>query len=328
MHNIFPLVNPPIETYQGCSFILSVLLAYENTENVYYNNYINLECNNTDSFCNIDLNFTDVLWENYLLSGVAEMNLYHLKNIHRDYFVSFIKERIDQGNYLIFYSIDEYHLSYTTHYNHEHHLHDTYLYGYEDESFCVMAYKGGKLSKFNVPIWEILTGMYCQMSSNTDVSFCTFRPSHAANEVVNLSQMQKLFCDYYYSNYLGKKITTKIYGISTYDVLMKCIDKTISDRIKTLNIDLRPFRLFWEHKKVLKDHIEKIKEYIQLNYNISIMIIEIEKMADIIFKLIIKYSITKNSSLLKRVIIYLMQLRKEEEKFFYLLLDELSKNRF
>ncbi len=47
MRNKLPLAEPPNRTYQGNAFILGILMAYENTKNVYYNNYINLKCNKT-----------------------------------------------------------------------------------------------------------------------------------------------------------------------------------------------------------------------------------------------------------------------------------------
>ena len=61
-----PIIQPPIETYQGSSFILVILLAHENTESDYYN--------------------------------------------YRATLIEFMRERIDQDNYLIFYRIDEYFL--------------------------------------------------------------------------------------------------------------------------------------------------------------------------------------------------------------------------
>ena len=100
-----------------------------------YNNYINIQCIDTDNIEEVKLNFTNVLWENYRLSGIAEMNMYCLDNIHCDCFVNFIKERINQGNYLLFYNIDEYYLSYSNSFQNTHYCHDTYVYGYENSTF-------------------------------------------------------------------------------------------------------------------------------------------------------------------------------------------------
>lgn len=43
--------------------------------------------------------------EKYRLLGIAEMNLYNLKNIAQNKFTEFVKERIDQGNYIFFFRL-------------------------------------------------------------------------------------------------------------------------------------------------------------------------------------------------------------------------------
>ena len=71
-----PFIFPPIETYQGISFILGVMLAYPEYADIRYNNYINLECAETDQLYDMKLMFSDSMWEYYRASGLAEMNLY------------------------------------------------------------------------------------------------------------------------------------------------------------------------------------------------------------------------------------------------------------
>ncbi len=325
MKKILPLIHAPIETYQGTSFILSILLAYENMSDAYFNNYVNLQCNNTDNSYKMKLEFADVAWEDYRVSGIAEMNLYYLKNIHRDNFIDFIKERIDQGNYLIFYSIDEYYLSYSEHYKNDHFSHDTYVYGYEIDCFCVMAYKERKLSRFNIPMMELLMALYCHESALDDLSFCTFRPNHAVKEIFSLEKIKLSLSDYYHSEHTGNKNTSLVYGINTYDILLSCVRKAILNfGTELAYIDLCPFRLFWEHKKVLKDHITKINESIILDDMINGMINDIESKAMIIFKLMIKYSLNNDGHILESVVSYLLQLREKEEKLIYMLLIALG----
>lgn len=327
MKKMLPLADTPTETYQGTSFILSILLAYENTKNVYYNNYINLECNNVDDIFEIRLDFAGTSWENYRLSGVADMNMYYLRNIHEEKFAGFIKERIDQGNYILFYNIDEYYLSYSKHFQYDHLWHDTYIYGYDEEKFCVMAYRNRKLSKFDVPIYEIQKGMYFHENADKNLSFCTFRPNTIINESIDLLHIKQSFYNYLDSHYQTEENETKSYGISVYDALIKCLCRVLSDSgEKNSDIDFRPFRLLWEHKKIVKEHILKIIELLKFNSEISIMVEEIESIAEIIFRLVIKYSAVNDALLLKRVIYYLIQMREKEEKFICFLLDEFCKN--
>lgn len=312
MEKLLPLIHPPIETYQGSSFILGIILAYENIANAYYNNYINLECNNTNDIHNISLEFANISWDNYRMSGIAEMNLYHIANIPQNKFVDFIKERIDQGNYIIIYCIDEYYLSYTSCYKKHHNSHDTYIYGYNESHFFILAYKNGKLQKIHVPFKEIEEGLFSLLSNHCDLSFCTFRPNHAINVQANLCQIKQEFCNYLHSIDSNTLPNNKIYGINTYDVLSNCIKSFFNANPKT-GIDLRPFRLLWEHKKLMRNHLIKYSEIAFIEDNNSILLFdETEQTANMIFKLMIKYNITYNANLSKQAL-ELIDVLKEKE---------------
>lgn len=321
MKKILPLAVAPIEAYQGTSFILSVILSYENTADAYFNNYINVWCDNIHHSHKINLNFASVTWEDYRVKGVAEMNLYHLKNIHRDTFIDFIKERIDQENYLLFYNVDEYYLSYTGHFQNKHNIHDTYVYGYNDDFWNVLAYKGGKLTRFEVPMLELLRALYYREESIENVSFCTFRPNHSIKEVINLSKIKQSLWDYSNSEHLGNKSSASVvYGINTYDILIQCLKNALYEfNTDIFRVDLRPFRLFWEHKKVLKDHVLKLSEMVLIDNVVNETINEIESQSSIIFKLMIKYKINNDAHILEKVVAYLSQLKKKEEKLINLL---------
>ena len=75
-----PFCFPPIETYQGYSFVLGVLLAYPEYSEIQYRSYINLMCQKTDHLFSIDLTFTDALWDDYYKQGLIEKNVYDAAN--------------------------------------------------------------------------------------------------------------------------------------------------------------------------------------------------------------------------------------------------------
>lgn len=327
MEKVLPLADTPTETYQGSSFILSILLAHENTKNIYYNNYINLECDNVDDIFEVKLNFSGISWEDYRLCGVAEMNMYYLKNIHMDHFSGFIKERIDQGNYILFYDIDEYYLSYSKHFQYDHLWHDTYVYGYDQNEFYVMAYRNKKLARFGVPIHEIQSGLYYHEHADKNLSFCTFRPNSVISETIDPLRVKQSFCNYLCSHHQTDKNERKTYGIGIYDVLSNSLGVMLSNAGKKApEIDLRPFRLLWEHKRILKDHIMKMEEMMVFNPEIHIMTAQLESNAEIIFRLAMKYAALRDGVPLKKIAFRLSQMRDEEEKFIHLLLDDFCKN--
>lgn len=327
MEKVLPLADTPTETYQGGAFILSILLAHENTKNIYYNNYINLECDKVDDIFEVKLNFAGTSWEDYRLCGAADMNMYYLKNIHMDYFSEFIKERIDQGNYILFYNIDEYYLSYSKHFLYDHLLHDTYVYGYAQEEFFVMAYRNKKLARFGVPIREIQSGLYYHENADKNLSFCTFRPNSVIFESIDPLQVKRSLCNYLYSHYQIDKNERKTYGISIYDVLLKSLKAMLMNAAKKASdIDLRPFRLLWEHKRILKEHIIKMHEMLVFTPDIDIMAAQLESDAEIIFRTAMKYSALRNGDSLKKLSFHLSQMRDNEEKIIHLLLDDFDQN--
>lgn len=310
-----PLVMPPSATYQGAAFILGIILATPNIANEYYNNYIDLVCNNTEQMNELELEFARVTWEDFRLNGIAEMNLFHLKNIERDKFIGFINERIDQNNYILLYEIDEYYLSYSEYYHKDHFIHDTYIYGYDADSFYIMAYKEKKLTMQEVAKDEIVEGIYSYYNFGHDESFCTFRPCHSVAKAIDTNKIISSI-----KEYLGNKKEScdeKVYGLETYGVIQKCIlniYKNSKDDVCE-ELDIRVMRLLWEHKKVLNDHIQKLQEYIKTNNKITEKFVDLENISHDIFLMAIKYNLTHRKRILKTIIEALDILKDREKEY-------------
>lgn len=326
MEKILPFTWPPIETYQGTSFILGVLLATPSISSMYYNKYINLFCNNTYNTYQVELEFANVSWEDYRLSGVAELNTYSLCNIARRKAVDFIKERIDRGNYMLFYWLDEFYLSYSDNYKRRHFIHDTYVYGYKGDSFCAIAYSEKRLHRLYLPEKELEKALYKGENFN-EHSFSTFRPRCGYKEEVCLNKIKKELLDYYESTNSQKTDQGKVYGLSCYDVLIACVQRLIENKVQEQDaIDKRPFRILWEHKKVLKEHLKKMEELGEFENESCNIIIEIENETRIIFGMIIKFNLKPELAILYRVVYYLKQIKQKELLLILNILEILSKN--
>lgn len=313
MCKILPLVMPPVETYQDTSFILGIILAHDHTKNAFCNNYIGWFCNDTEKINDLRLRFSNVAWEDYRKCGIAEMDLYYLKNIAKNCFINFIKERIDQDNYILLYSVDEFYLSYSSHYAERHFIHDTYIYGYENNSFYIMAYSGRKLQTLMVPTYEILDAMYHGFSENPDTTFCTFRPYHAVSVQIDYDQIRQGLTDFIDEN--KQYNDGKAYGLLVYDILQKSILSIINNvDSNKKELDLRVFRMLWEHKKVLSHHIKLLDS----NYTDEADMVE--QLSHIVFSLSMKYSVTYNRALLYRITDYLNQIKEKETRLIRTLL--------
>lgn len=322
MEKKLPIVIPPIECYQGTSFVLGVISAHNMIANSFYNNYINWTCNDTDILSELTMDFADVTWEDYRLAGVAEMNLYYLKNISRDKFADFIRERIDQGNYLLFYKIDEYYLSYTGHYHKKHYIHDTYVYGYNDTHFLVMAYSDKRLQLLEVPVEEIADGLYNYMEEDEELNFCSFRPYHTASVQLDYDGMIEAFRKYMAG---GIGNDDQIYGVDVYNAFIKSIWLVAEGIVQTEDglLELTAFRMFWEHKKILSMHLEKIGQVENISEEILNEMYEIVQASYKVFMLALKYNVRFQKSILHKMIGYIKEIQERE----YSLLVQFLSNR-
>lgn len=304
-----PFIFPPIETYQGDSFILGIMLAYPEYADVQYNGYINLECEKTDRLSDMKLAFSDSLWESYRVSGLAEMNLYDVSNFSKKTLCQFICERIDQGNYLLFYDIDEYYLSYSAHFKRRHFNHDTYVYGYGADCFQVLAYRNEHLASFSIDKVEVINALVSgKARKNIDKRrhFCTYRPSINRAVRIDKAIIYEKIKAFYEAKGVADSSQEKVQGICVYDVLLNGMKSIEKDK----RVDLRPFRCLWEHKKLMKERIV----YLQDNSD-SNCINDLRSLCDkteIVFRLMMKYNMTFNVSIIDRVYQNLENIKRED----------------
>ncbi len=325
MSKVLEIMNPPIETYQGESFILGILLAYDNTKNIYYNNYINLATSKENNPRDFILRFTNSLWENYRLNGIANMDKCQLKGIPYDNFEDFIMECIDQGKYILLFGIDEYYLSYTDNYYDAHNIHDTYIYGYDEDNFYVMAYSKGHLSRITVDATEILEAVYSRMSSTEDSTFCTFYINESCNIEVDFPMMLNELKNYLMGIDNDTYIEGGASGINIYKELQQYTNyfmTHIYDEI--LPYDIRIFRELWEHKKIMYDRIELISSSFEIDQNIITSFRSIMDNSKQVFELAMKYKMLNSNSILEKIHIKLSEMEEEEVQLYTQLIDQLE----
>lgn len=300
-----PFVFPPIETYQGDSFILGIMLAYPEYADIQYNGYINLECEKTDCLSDMKLAFSDSLWEYYRVCGMAEMNLYDVSNFSKKTLCQFICERIDQGNYLLFYDIDEYYLSYSDNFKRSHTNHDAYVYGYSEDCFQVFAYRNEHLACFCIDKVEVINALVSRKArKNADKRrhFCTYRPS--INRTVRVDKA--MIYEKVKAFYKADSSQGKAQGICVYDVLLNGL-KSVKKGDK---VDLRPFRCLWEHKKLMKERMLYLQDNSDSNCTIDLG--SLCDKTEVVFRLMMKYNMTFNESIIDKVYQKLENIKRED----------------
>lgn len=324
---ILKLENQPIETFQGISFVQSIILAHDNVKNELYNNYINLVCNDSNNINNIIISFPDVTWEDFRLRDIVYMDIYKISNIKRNNFASFLKERIDHNDYILIFNIDEFYLTYSKAYRKIHNIHDTYIFGYDDHEFMVMAYKKNKLQRIRVNQNEIISGIYKIWSKDKDIGICTLHVNKLANIDIDLNNI--IIC---MKNYLESKDNSgevindnNIYGLNIY----KLLEKYLTEKKVGANVDLRIFRILLEHKKIMRLRIKALIDIYNVNTEFHNEIVEIEHMAESLFNMIIKYLKSYNTNIMERAVLVLKKIEYKERLLLRILitnLDEIYKN--
>lgn len=316
MYKELPFVKTAMKTYQGSSFIGNVIFSYDNVKNEYYNHYINIGSKSIDSVSirgNIALNYIDSIWDHYLNNGLAEMQLYYIKNLDKSKFISFLRERIDQNNYILFYKIDEFYLSYSDNYMKMHYIHDTYIYGYVNDFFIVFAYSKNKLERLLVPMEEIVEGIYNTLKEADDLSFCTFRVNKHVSVNLNIDMIKKNISEYLLPEQLDDD---HVYGIKTYEVIEKYLDMLKRCKNDELKIDMRVFRFLWEHKTIMKERFLYVSNICPIFKIETIKINDLENLSSSVFMMMLKYSVTKKKKLVELSMCRIREIQIKEENIF------------
>lgn len=339
-----PISWPITETYQFSSFVMSIILSHDNTKNLYENNYINLFCLDTDQLWHMDLEFWDVTWEDFRKYGIFEMDLFSINNFSSGALASFLRERIDQGNYLLLHMVDEFYLPYSEFYQNDHFVHDTYIYGYENEFFWVMAYSQKKLKQIKVSAMDIEQSLFSAKDYKPEVFFCSLRPNQAIHVNVDYHRIKQSFYEYlgYKKDFpqcnMQKNSNTNmltlvpsapkhkdnyVYGNQIYTVLNNCIDAMLINHDFTHSpIDIRPFRLLWEHKRILQNRINYIITQYNMPKDILYSFEDVIAQANTLFMLAIKYDVTNQKKILESIISQVNLLREHETELLTFFLDK------
>ena len=301
---------PISETYQLASFLMGIMSQNKSVQKVLINSYIDLFFSQND-WGEKTLGFTESLCESYRTKGIGEMDLFYLKNIAKDKCLGFLKERIDQDNYLLLYKIDEYELSYSYAYKKRHFIHDTYLFGYDDECFHVMAYSKNHLSLLRVPHQEIIDGLYSIV--NDEFHFCSFRIYHDIKVRVNIKEIL-----YQVEKYLSGGVNEQgeTTGILVYDCLMDLLIGTKIDKDEIRDINPKLFRMLWEHKKMIVYRNQYLAKKMNKLNTLTITAKNMEKKASMIMMLILKFNMSYDLDIIDRVEIYLKELMDEEREYW------------
>ena len=313
MEKVLPMYLPPGETYQETAFLMGAILQNESVRDAFYNSYINTyaEINEQGELV---LEFAGADCETYRQKGIGEMDLFYLKNIAREKCADFLKERMEQDNYLLLFSIDEYEISYSEYYRKKHFEHDTYLYGYDENDFFVMAYSDGHLKMMKVAQKEIVDSLYSHQEYFEDTQFCSFRIHHCAKENLNIEKIDEEIEAYLKGGF--DEAGGRMYGITTYDFVHELI-AYVREQNPEEKLSPKVFRMLWEHKKIMRIRNQHLKQFINGLETIESSIEKIEKLGSLMLMLTIKYNLKKDVEILDNIQQRLCDMMEMERSYLH-----------
>ncbi len=319
MKHLLRVDEPYIRTNQGSAFVQAIILAHENISDMALINYSNLYCNFKNEYQNIDLEFLNSSWEYYRSIGLADMSLFHRNVLVMKQFAMFLKERIDQNNYLLLYSVDEYYLPYTQHYMIRHYEHDTYIYGYEDNDFYVMGYLNDMLQTIRVSQEDISKAFFSSFLKES-TTFCTFKINQNVHVNYDIDMMLEGLEEYLYRGSVDEERQLAT-GIGVYDVIDKYLEHCFDCDLFPEKMNIKVFRTIWEHKKMLCARFQE-RQIINDEFRQSLYKCELEALA--IFRMSLKFMKSGEKDILNSMRSGLRKLRIKECDVIIKIINEIK----
>ncbi len=333
--------NPLVRVYQYNAYANGVLSIDEKSLPWFLNNHIqlvfykdNIEKNNII----FDFFTGNVFGGIPLLQYEAVNDNYHIKSSQAAT-IEFIKECINNG-YYIYTFVNEFYIPNRLAYNKYDCSHDILIYGYdEDNHLCNTIGYTDKL-QFNES--EIsFDAFYRAFQCDRNICIRIFKLVDNIDSKFNISTVYEMLCDYANSTNCSNKLGLyfdldtynkyyfegrlncgEVYGLSIYEGLIMYCQVILDNGNK---MDMRPFYGNYEHKMCMLQRLDYMEEHNYLSScNIKDLYTDINKKAKTILNLVIKYNITKDKNIIRKIINLLNNLNANENDVVKKLLYELE----
>lgn len=304
MEKELPIIEDPfIKTYNNLAQPLSFLLATKN-EKILQNIFLNLD----DIYWLNGLLFFDSRpfyeWEcvcskKFLLNDFQNKDNDILNTIH-----SYIDR--DMYAYII---LNEKYIPNRSAYRDVDYYHDNLIYGYNDSQVYTIAYNEKKYyKKCSVSNNDLLMGI--KNTKNCDEPLLVFCAPNNSINIMPFDSIKEIIISQI-KRYLSSENKHKIifagchYGISIYEQFIEQFED-IENFLQ--NLDLRPFRLFLEHKRLLQRKLNYINKGYYKPYAY------IESQINKIYLFLIKLFLTKDVTLVCKIKEAFVQAEEDEIK--------------
>lgn len=342
---LLPMKLPIVTSYPYHADILSVVSNNDDYLPWFFNNYIQLNYPNEIFKDGARLDFyMSCLWETcpYISYQLVSKDFVSFK---WESIIQFIIDSVDLGFYIRL-MVDKFYISSYWISKKKHVPHDIFIFGYntEDKTFNVADnFKYGKYSFEKVSYINIEKG-YKGIQENRLLDFLNgiemIRPKEDQGAYgfehkykFDIDLVKNSIKDYlaaennnsikwHYIPSMQWKYGKDCYGVDIYSKLIEYINSLV----ETIGIDMRPFNVLWEHKKVMLLRIEYMIDNNFLNDSDSILkaYSDIERQAFFLNNLWIKYSIKRDKRIIEKMNVAIEKIKFEEISVFEDILNELN----
>ncbi len=327
-----PITIPPIIGYTVHAYPLTVAFSSEKCLPWFFSNYIQLVSNTEYDGIFLDfLTLCNILngnrWIDFLFPGIPWLNCYSIE----DFVItkcnldinSLIKAALDENNYLVLF-LDEFHIPNRRTFQRSSFFHENFIYGYDTDTktYDILGFDERRLFSSGKISFQDLEQAYMSNHLNNPVA-SSIRQMKIDNNYfydLDLQLISDSLLDYinsrntcYVYNSIRNPRKNCVYGISIYNELIKYFELLYNDNIR---YDIRPVHILWEHKKCMLLRLEYLsKRYSEAElYDIYERYTVIEQKCLSIRQSLIKYSISKQPSLISNIISTLKFVYEFEQK--------------
>ena len=335
MQKILPIATPPIIGYLHHAYPLSILANWTTYMPWFHSNYIQLYC--PQNFQEMrhqrikKFNFyrrpdQRLTFSPYLKVQLLDRDL--IFNSSED-IVPFIIACIDNG-YYVQPTIDEYFLPDSPAYKKSHFIHETLIYGYNNQAFTGIGFnKNGNYATYHIRSSELAQAIgHADLTDHYDpygVRLFKYAPHAKYDFDINLVREQ--LADFLYSRNTSQRFrmlanpSDDAYGLAIYTCLKRYIESFLFS-----SFDILPTHILWEHKKCMVDRLKYMEAqgYLKSKYGFSVQYDEIARKTGILRMLLLKFKITRRPDLIHRVLSHLDTIAEMEKRLLQDLLKSIE----
>ncbi|RPK27816.1 hypothetical protein [Paenibacillus xylanexedens] len=242
-------------------------------------------------------------------------------------FVEFIKECIDTDSY-VWCHLNRFYIPAHSVYKKENQFHETLVLGYDENVIYIADNLANGKYQVTECTYDEINDAFRSVDSPYDHITRVILLKKKEEDVyeLNIAQIVDGIRRHLYSRASFDPVNYNVLSIYGLDVYKYLISRFQHHKHKMNKLDIRPFHLIWEHKKIMTLRLKELAKrgYLQDSSDVISRYTEIEQRTLILRNTVIKYNVSQSSSLLDKIESELRFVHSEERSSMEDLLNHLN----